>query len=355
MLAILLVGITMQALLLIMLGKIKMSENKRSAGGIARANALSKSEKSEIAKKAAEARWANASEIMVANHGGTLRFGEINIDCYVTENGCRVVSASGLRDALMLVDKDSSQKSGSRILRLFDNKTLNPLFVELDSINLFIPIKCKYKGRRINGYDANIIVNICSVMYKAGLLGLITTARLKIIAEQCGVIFSAFAKLGITALIDEATGYQEVRDKDALQKILDKYLDDYAHKWSKTFPDEFWSKLLRAKGYESYIGLPRPQFVGHWVNDVVYARLAPGILEELKKRNPRKATGNRQFKHTQFLSEGDGVPELKEHLIKAMTIMDMAIVTEATGENFDVLLNKVLPKYNTTLEIPYTL
>jgi hypothetical protein len=330
-----------------------MSENKKSAGGIARANALSKSERSEIAKKAAVTRWAD--EIMVANHGGTLRFGEISVDCYVTENGCRVVSGSGLRDALMLVDSDSSQKSGSRISRLLDNKKLNPLFIELNSVGLFAPIKCKYKGRPINGYDANVIVDICSVMYKAGLLGLITTPRLKIIAEQCGVIFSAFAKLGITALIDEATGYQEVRDKDALQKILDKFLTDYAHRWSKTFPNEFWVKLLRAKGYDSYVGLPTPQFVGHWVNDVVYARLAPGILDELKKRNPRiKVTGNRQFKHTQFLSEDHGVQELKEHLIKAMTIMDMAIATNQIGGEFDVLLNKVLPKYNTTFEIPYT-
>jgi hypothetical protein len=342
----------MRALLILCLQKMK--ENKRSIGGVARANALSASEKSEIAKKAAEARW--ASDVRIANYGGNILFGEVRVDCYVTEDGYRVVSGRGLQDVLMLVDNDKSnaQKPGSRIPRLVKNKKLEPLFIKKNSEGLFSPIKCKYKGRTIHGYDANVIVDICSVMYEAGLLGLITTPRLRIIAEQCGVIFSAFAKIGITALIDEATGYQEFRDKEALQKILDKHLTDYARKWSKTFPDEFWIKLLRAKGYDSYVGLSTPQFVGHWVNDVVYARLAPGILEELKKRNPRiKETGNRKFKHTQFLSEDHGIIELREHLTKAMTIMDIAIATNQVAGEFDVLLNKVLPKYNVTLEIPF--
>jgi hypothetical protein len=340
----------MQALNILCLLKM----NKKSIGGIARANALTASEKSEIAKKAAEARWAN--DVTVANYGGVLTFGEVSVECYVTEDGHRVVSGRGLQDALMLVDstKPNSQKPGSRIPRLFKSKKLEPLFIKKNSSGFFSPIKCSYKGKIINGYDANVIVDICSVMYEASLLGLITTPRLKIIAEQSRVIFSAFATVGITALIDEATGYQEFRDKEALQKILDKYLIDYAHKWSKTFPDEFWIKLLRAKGYDSYIGLQTPQFVGHWVNDVVYARLAPGILEELKKRNPRmKETGNRKYKHTQFLSEEHGISELRDHLTKTMTIMDIAIVTNQIGGDFDVLLNKVLPKYNVTLEIPF--
>ena len=108
-----------------------MNENKKSIGGIARANVLSTSEKSEIAKKAAEARWAN--DVMVANHGGVLSFGEVSVDCYVTENGCRVVSGSGLRDALMLAGESNAPKSGSRITRLINNKKLNPLFVKKNS------------------------------------------------------------------------------------------------------------------------------------------------------------------------------------------------------------------------------
>lgn len=331
----------------------KMNETKKSAGGIARANALTQAERSEIAQKAAEKRW--STEIVLANYGGTIKFGEVSVDCYVTDNGCRVISGRGLQDALMLTDNDKSnrQKAGSRIPRLLTSQKLKPLFEQKNITGLFEPIKCQYKGRVIHGYDANVIADICSVMYEASTLGLITTPRLKIISQQCVIVFSAFAKVGITALIDEATGYQEIRHKDELQKILDKYLTDYAQKWSKTFPDEFWIKLLRVKGFESYVGLPRPQFVGHWVNDIVYARLAPGILEELKKRNPRtKTTGNRRFKHTQFLSEDQGVQELKEYLLRVIGIMDVAIITGQTGDNFDVLLNKIMPKYNSTLEIP---
>ena len=37
-------------------------------------------------------------------------------------------------------------------------------------------------------------------------------------------MLNSFAKIGVIALVDEATGYQELRDKQALQKILDSYL-----------------------------------------------------------------------------------------------------------------------------------
>lgn len=130
---------------------------------------------------------------------------------------------------------------------------------------------------------------------------------------------------------------------------LSAYLTDYAKRWAKVFPDEFWDKLLRAKGYESYVGLPRRSFVGHWVNDVVYARLAPAVLKKLRQLNPREGKG-RRFKHHQFLTDDQGVPELRQHLIRVMTLMDLAI---ATGQNFDSMLAAIVPRVGDTLQLPY--
>ncbi len=41
------------------------------------------------------------------------------------------------------------------------------------------------------------------------------------------------AKVGLVALIDEVTGYQEVRPKDDLQKMKKKYEDEAVNKFLK--------------------------------------------------------------------------------------------------------------------------
>ena len=84
------------------------------------------------------------------------------------------------------------------------------------------------------------------------------------------VIQFYLCNIGIIALVDEATGYQDIRERDAVQKILDKFLKDDPHKWYKTFQDDFWHKLIKIKGYPSYMALKRPAFVGHWVNNIIY-------------------------------------------------------------------------------------
>ena len=126
-----------------------------------------------------------------------------------------------------------------------------------------------------------------------------------------------------------------------------KYLTDAARAWSKTFPDEFWQKLVRVKGYDSYYALRRPAFVGHWVNDIVYARLAPGIKTKLKEINPRTEGGSRKNKHHQHLTD-DGLPELKDHLKKVMVLMDAA----SSKKEFEKLLNRSLPRFEDTLKLP---
>ncbi|MBK9585469.1 MAG: P63C domain-containing protein [Alphaproteobacteria bacterium] len=158
------------------------------------------------------------------------------------------------------------------------------------------------------------------------------------------------AHVGIAGLIDEATGYQEVRDKKALQAILDKYLQDHARKWAKTFPDEFWIKLIKVKGYPSYMALKRPSFVGHWVNDIIYDRIKPGIRKKLNELNPRlPETGRRKKINTQYFTEDYGLPELKDHLKGVMILMDAAGGSEV---QFNRMLNRALPKYGDTIEMP---
>lgn len=52
------------------------------------------------------------------------------------------------------------------------------------------------------------------------------STRQRIIADQCEILIRGFARVGITALVDEATGYQYERERDALQSILKAYINE---------------------------------------------------------------------------------------------------------------------------------
>ena len=68
-------------------------------------------------------------------------------------------------------------------------------------------------------------------------------AQQKRTAAACEGLVRGLAFVGIIALVDEATSYQEIRDRQALNRILDKYLLAEQAKWAKRFPDEFYKEL----------------------------------------------------------------------------------------------------------------
>ena len=152
--------------------------------------------------------------------------------------------------------------------------------------------------------------------------------------------------MGIIALVDEATGYQEIRDRRALHKILDAYLLPDRAKWAKRFPDEFYIEIFRLRGWVwRGMKVNRPQVVGHWTNDIVWDRLAPHIHDELKVRNPKTITGHRRAKFQQWLTEDIGHPALQAHLNGVTALM-------RAGENwgnFHRALQRSYPKFNETM------
>src|SRR5688572_27783532 len=67
-------------------------------GGQARAKRLSKSQRSEIARSAAAARWAAVTPR--ATHSGELKLGNTTIPCAVLEDGTRVLTQVEMMNAL---------------------------------------------------------------------------------------------------------------------------------------------------------------------------------------------------------------------------------------------------------------
>jgi hypothetical protein len=85
------------------------------------------------------------------------------------------------------------------------------------------PIKFKVGGSIAYGYEATILADICGAVLDARRIGKLNYQQ-EHIAERCEMLLRGFAKVGIIALVDEATGYQYERPTRDLQEQLKKFL-----------------------------------------------------------------------------------------------------------------------------------
>lgn len=329
----------------------------RKAGGIARRKALTKEERQEIARRAAESRWlreAHDGPILEATYSGVVTIGDKQIPCAVLSDGRRILSDNGITNAML-----GSRSGASKRLRQAAKTqgALLPLFLAPPVLNTFIPNHL-YDGplkpviyqsgkRVLVGYDAELLPAACEIWLKAREEGALQAQQLEK-AKQAEILMRGLAKIGIIALVDEATGYQDVRDRVALQTILDRYLKDEWSKWTKRFPNEFYKELFRLKkiNYPT-AGKQKPSYVGHWTNDIVYSRLTPGLQKRLKDLNPRTETGSRARKHHQHLTDDLGVPELERHLSNVIFLMK----TCDSWDEFKPKLDKAATKYGDTMPL----
>lgn len=292
-----------------------------------------------------------SERVLRATHGSPekpLRIGDLEIPCYVLEDGTRVLSGRGMQTALAL-----GQRHGALLKGFLGKSNLQPFINKEVAMALSEPVRFIRPGRGGKvavGYEATILPEICDALLAARKERVLTPKQL-VIAEQCEMLTRAFAKVGIIALVDEATGYQEVRDRLALQAILDKFLTQEKAKWAKTFPDEFYEHMFRLRGWEfNPLSVKRPILIGRLTNDVVYSRLAPGVLKKLKELNPKTDKGYRKDKHFQFFTYDYGLPELKQHILNLIFMMKGS----DSWKTFHTMLKRAAPKYGDTLALDLT-
>jgi hypothetical protein len=172
------------------------------------------------------------------------------------------------------------------------------------------------------------MAEICFAVDEAARLGVLQKQQAHI-ALEARVLIRAFAKTGITALVDEATGYQELRAKDALARILEKFIAKELQPWTRTFPLEFYQQIFRLKDWPfDPATMQSPRVLGKYTNNIVYDRLAPGVLKELREKNPI-VDGRRKHKMFQWLSGEVGHPKLLAHLEGVKIMMKMSDSWEA--------------------------
>src|SRR5436305_10300203 len=110
------------------------------------------------------------------------------------------------------------------------------------------------------------------------------------------MLIRGFARVGIIAMVDEATGFQYDRPRRDLEEYLKKFLSESLRRWVRTFPADYFKHLCRLRNVELRPDMKLPQYFGHLTNDLVYRRLAPGILKRLKeRRSERGSPSNKLF------------------------------------------------------------
>jgi len=160
-------------------------------------------------------------KIRKVKYSGKLDLAGFKLPCFVLEDGTRVLSGRGMQGALKMVDEAEKGKSvpGTRLKRYLDQKSLKPFLYKGKASDHYEPLICYDGNKEIHGYEAGRLVDFCDGMLEARK-HIELDKRQKIIAGQCGILVRAFAKLGIYALVDEATGYQYERERFELQRIL---------------------------------------------------------------------------------------------------------------------------------------
>ena len=143
--------------------------------------------------------------------------------------------------------------------------------------------------------------------------GVLQTEKQVQTANRLYAIMTAFAKTGLVAVIDEVTGYQAERDRDALQKVLEAYISEELLPWAKRFPDEFYRQMFRLKGWE-YKGKAKSPYAGKLTNEYIYHYLPQGVVEALKRKTPKSKADNRTNRFHQHLTEETGLLNLDKQL-----------------------------------------
>lgn len=326
----------------------------KAKGGFARAESLTPEERKDIAKKAAEIRWGD-KPLPTAIKEAVLKIGNLDIPCAVLEDGTRMLTQWGFYRAIGRSGRPAAGwgSDAEKVAPFLSLDNLKPFVSEELAASTKPVVFRNTRGAKAWGYRAELLPQVCEVYLEARDRDVLLKSQLKF-AKACEILARGLAHVGIIALIDEATGYQEIRPRDALQAYLEQIIRKELAAWAKKFPDEFYENIYKLKGWQ-WPGMQKNRYsvVAHYTTDLVYERIAPNLLEELKERSPKNEKGRRSNKFHQWLTEEVGNPLLAQHLHSLIMFQRLAIASGFGWNRFVKMVDSVMPKRGNTLELPF--
>lgn len=305
----------------------EMSKAGASKGGKARVAAMSPAERKALASQAGKARWAKerAAKLAVHENGqlparlpkavayGFLNLNNVHLPCYVLDDGTRVIGRVAMTEML------SGIKAGGALEKYLGVRSLKP-FIDMDLVlermRAFDLPEVQGLEREVKGLPTDLAIDICrgfvaaleATQHDSSTTKL--TDRQQEMAMRASMFLAACAKVGLDALVDEATGYQYLRAEDALQVKLRAYLGEEMRPWEKTFPDELWIEFARLTNWKGPI-TQRPKYWGRLVMELIYEYLDPDVAQWLRDNALKPQKG--QNYHL-WLSQNFGLRKLLEHI-----------------------------------------
>jgi hypothetical protein len=317
-------------------------------GGRARAVKLGAERKAEIAKNAAVSRW--SGHVHHALDEGQVNLAGLVVRCAVLDNEVRVISGTEFMKAMGIY------RSGALSTRRSDADEVHfPLYLAFKNLRPFIledaqlvealknPIRYREMGRSIaEGIPGTVLRRILSVWVSAKTAGVLGPSQERV-ADRAQALLNALADTAIDALIDEATGYQKRRAHDALQKILAVYVRPEFRIYSSKFPISFYEQIHRVMGWPfDASSSARTAYIGKLTNRLIYEQLPPGVLDDLKRKNPvDPISKRRKRKHYYWLTEDVGNPHVDRQIAAVTTLLRATPTSQ--WKFFEMLFNQAFP------------
>lgn len=331
-----------------------MARSIQSRGGEARAKSLTTEVRREIASRAAKARWAKINDpntLPTASLRGSLTIGDVTVQAYRLNDGRRVISKKGMADVLALKSTGgnaflrSMTRPGvrSEIDQKLWETIQNPIYFKLID-----PDSGNDIGVTADGYEADTLIDICKSVVSAYLNRKLHGKQYFLYA-RAEIIMRAAAKLGITALVDNAVGYRPDTNIQEYQKLFQQFIIDECRQWEQEFPDKYLDMIYRLYGLKrtNPDSTKAPKFFGKFTRKYIYFPLAHSngaILDELDRKNPVVyASGGRKYKMFQFLEEKVGLSALRQHLWQVIGIGQVSASKDQFNRNFYKAFPEAIP------------
>ena len=268
-----------------------------------------------------------SEKILKSLADGVLKIGDTELDVAVLEDGTRMITQTAVFRALGRDPRGNSRID--QIPAFMDAKNLQSLISsDLREVIKRVPYLDK-NNREKEGYKADILPLVADLYLRARQAGILTTNQIDT-AQKAEILIRSLARIGITALVDEATGYQYERERNELQKILKAFISEELLKWEKRFPDDFYKEIFRLNGWDFTVSgiKKRPSIIGKWTNTLIYNELSVGVLQELKENTPKHAH------YHQRLTLDIGQPNLTAQIYKVIGIMQSSDNMQEMWERF---------------------
>lgn len=328
----------------------KWSELGAAKGGRARANVLTPTERQDIAKQAVRARWIKAGKLKEVEPSeisedvneeavaaakterphsslrGILTLGDLELECHILSDGRRVLTQREVVRAI------SGGRESGNLNRYLERNPLTAENFEADpAIEFTVPGSPNIVAM---GYEATFLIAVCDKYLEARDKKLLKGRQYNL-AAQAEIIIRACARVGIIALIDEATGYQKLRDERALRLKFQAFIAEDMQEWARMFPEEFWYELARLEGVR-YSARSRPLRWGKYVMMFVYDAIDSDIGQELRRKNPNPRFSRN---HHQWLKQF-GRDKVHDQIQRVVTIMKLCDDMDEFREKFARVFKK---------------